>query len=96
MDKNLSDVLRGMPDNYILPFYWQLGNHRDKLREQIAEIASCGVGALCVESRPHKEFAKDGWWADMDIILDECEKRGMKVWVLDDDHFPTGHANGMI
>lgn len=32
----------------------------------------------------------------MDIILDECEKRGMKVWVLDDDHFPTGHANGMI
>ena len=69
MDKNLSDVLRGTPDNYILPFSWQLGNHRDKLREQIAEIASCGVGALCVESRPHKEFAKDGWWADMDIIL---------------------------
>ena len=96
MDKNLSDVLRGTPDNYILPFYWQLGNHRDKLREQIAEIASCGVGALCVESRPHKEFAKDDWWADMDIILDECEKRGMKVWILDDDHFPTGHANGMI
>ena len=29
MDKNLSDVLRGTPDNYILPFYWQLGNHRD-------------------------------------------------------------------
>ena len=25
MDKNLSDVLRGTPDNYILPFYWQLG-----------------------------------------------------------------------
>jgi len=32
----------------------------------------------------------------MDIILAEAEKRGMKVWLLDDDHFPTGHAAGMI
>ena len=32
----------------------------------------------------------------MDIILAESEKRGMKVWILDDDHFPTGHAVGQI
>ena len=96
MDKRLSDVLNGTPDNYILPFFWQMGTHRDTLREQIAEIESCGIGAICVESRPHKEFAGEGWWADMDIILDECEKRGMKVWILDDDHFPTGHANGLL
>ena len=90
------DVLNGTPENYILPFFWQMGTHRDTLRKQIGDIASCGVGAICVESRPHKEFAGEGWWADMDIILDECEKRGMKVWILDDDHFPTGHANGLL
>ena len=28
------------------------------------------------------------------IILDEAEKRGMKVWILDDKHFPTGFAAG--
>ncbi|MCG7381719.1 hypothetical protein [Paenibacillus sp. ACRRY] len=32
----------------------------------------------------------------MDIIMDEARKRGMKVWLLDDDHFPTGHAAGKI
>ena len=32
----------------------------------------------------------------MDIILSEAKKRGMKVWLLDDDKFPTGHAAGLI
>lgn len=32
----------------------------------------------------------------MDIILAEAEKRNMKVWILDDDHFPTGHAVGQV
>jgi hypothetical protein len=32
----------------------------------------------------------------MDVIIDEAKTRGMQVWILDDDHFPTGHANGMV
>lgn len=32
----------------------------------------------------------------MDVILDEARKRGMKVWILDDSHFPTGYANGAM
>ena len=32
----------------------------------------------------------------MDIILDEAKKHGMKVWILDDSHFPTGFANGAL
>lgn len=32
----------------------------------------------------------------MDIILAEAEKRGMRVWILDDKHFPTGYANGIL
>lgn len=32
----------------------------------------------------------------MDVILDEARKRGMKVWILDDSHFPTGFANGAV
>ena len=94
IDSRLRDVLRGNEDNYLLPFYWQHGNHRDKIPEQIARIRASGCRALCVEARPHPEFAREGWWRDMDVILAECEKRGMKVWILDDKHFPTGYANG--
>ena len=30
----------------------------------------------------------------MDIIIDECKKLGMEIWILDDEHFPTGYAAG--
>ena len=96
IDSRLSDVLSGNEDNYLLPFYWQHGNHRAKIPEQIARIRASGCRALCVEARPHPDFCRDGWWGDMDVILSECEKRGMKVWILDDKHFPTGYANGAV
>lgn len=32
----------------------------------------------------------------MDVIMDEARRRGMKVWILDDSHFPTGFANGAV
>ncbi len=49
-----------------------------------------------MESRPHNFFCEEQWWEDMDVILEEAEKRGMRVWILDDKHFPTGYANGLI
>ena len=96
MDKRLSEVLAGKEANYLLPFYWQHGDHTHLIPEQIQRIYDSGCRALCVESRPHPDFVGDTWWRDMDVILAEAEKRGMKVWILDDDKFPTGHAAGMI
>ena len=96
MDSKLKDILKGCYDNYLMPFFWQHGDHTDKLPEQIQLIYDSGCRAFCVESRPHPDFAGEGWWRDMDIILAEAKKRGMKVWLLDDDKFPTGHAAGLI
>lgn len=96
MDRRLSDVLAGREDNYLLPFYWQRGNHHERIPEQIERIFRSGCRALCVESRPHPDFCGEGWWRDMDLILSECEKRSMKVWILDDKRFPTGFANDAI
>lgn len=79
-----------------MPFFWQHGDHTEKLPEQIRLIYESGCRAFCVESRPHPDFAGEGWWRDMDIILAEAKKLGMKVWLLDDDKFPTGHAAGLI
>ena len=95
-DVRLAQVLSGKEENYLLPFYWQHGTHRDRIPAQVQRIWESGCRALCVESRPHPDFCGPDWWADMDIILAECEKRDMKVWVLDDKRFPTGYANGLI
>ncbi len=63
---------------------------------KIEKIYQSGIRAVCVESRPHEGFCGPSWWEDMDLILRECEQRQMKVWLLDDKHFPTGYANGIL
>ena len=96
MNKQLNDILTGNGSNYLLPFFWMKDLGPDKLRQRVAEVADSGCRAFCVESRTHDDFVGEHWWRDMDILLDEAEKRGMQVWVLDDKHFPTGYANGLV
>ena len=89
-------TLKGQGDNYILPFFWQHGETEEVLRDYMRAISEANIGAVCVESRPHPDYVGDKWWQDMDVILDEARKRDMKVWILDDSHFPTGFANGAM
>ncbi len=85
-----------LKENHLLPFFWQHGEDEATLRKYVGVIQDTGCNAFCVESRPHPDFCGDKWWTDMDVILDEAKARGMKVWILDDSHFPTGFANGAI
>lgn len=96
MEKKLQEVLNNQADNYIAPFFWQHGEDDAVLKEEMDKIFQSGIRAVCVESRPHEDFGKDGWWEDFDLIMAEADKRGMKVWLLDDKHFPTGYANGLV
>lgn len=80
----------------IAPFLWMRGEDHKVIREELDRIRECGIRAVCVESRPHPDFLGEGWWADMDFIMEEAGKNDMQVWLLDDAHFPTGYANGMI
>ncbi len=96
MNNKIIKNLNGKTDNYILPFFWQHGESEQVLRTYMQAIHNSNIGAVCVESRPHPDFAGDGWWRDMDIILEEARKRKMKVWILDDSHFPTGYCNGAL
>lgn len=96
MSDRLMQVLAGEEENYILPFFWQHGEDAATLREYVRAIYGCGIRAFCVESRPHPDFAGPGWWRDLDVILEVAKALGMKVWILDDSHFPTGIANGAL
>ena len=95
-NKTIARLLAGESDNHILPFFWQHGEDETTLRKMMAAIDGAHCRAVCVESRPHPDFCGPQWWADMDVILDEARNRGMRVWILDDSHFPTGYANGAV
>ena len=77
--------------NYIFPFFWQHHESEDVLRTYMKVIDEANIKAVCIESRPHPEFCQEGWWHDLDIIFDEAIKREMKVWILEDSHFPSGY-----
>lgn len=92
MRKNRADKM----NNYLYPFFWQHGETEDVIKTYMDKIHESGMQGVCVEARPHPEFVGDGWWHDMDIILAKAKEHDMKVWILDDSHFPTGYANGRI
>lgn len=96
MNTKIRKLLNNEGTNYIFPFFWQHGENEAVLRKYMGKIDEANIKAVCVESRPHPDFCGSGWWRDMDIILDEAKKRNMKVWILDDSHFPTGYANGAM
>lgn len=84
-----------MPD-VLFPFFWQHGEEHSILGEYMEKIAGCGIKGICIEARPHPDFVGDRWWSDMDFIVQKAKNLGMKIWVLDDSHFPTGYANGRV
>lgn len=94
--EGLRDVLMGREGNSIMPFFWQHGETQGTLEEYMERIRECGCGGVCVEARPHPEFGKDGWWEDVGFIVNKAKRDGMEVWILDDSHFPTGFANGLV
>ena len=81
---------------YVFPFLWMKGEGREVIAEEIEKIYQTGIREICIESRPHPHFLENPWWQDMDFVMEEAKKRDMKVWLLDDAHFPTGYANGLI
>lgn len=95
MDR-IDRIINNEYDNHIMPFLWMHGEDEIVIREYILKIYESGIRSVCIESRPHEEFLAEKWWKDVDIILEECERFGMTVWILDDKHFPTGYAAGKI
>lgn len=90
------DNLNGSEGSYILPFFWQHGESEAILREYMNCIYNANIREVCLEARPHPDFAGEAWFRDLDVILDEAKKLGMKLWILDDAHFPSGQAAGKM
>lgn len=89
-------VLGGTYDNHVLPFLWLKGEARETITEYLEQIAGADIREVCLESRTHPDFCRDGWWSDLRFIIGECKRLGLKIWLLDDAHFPTGYANGAL
>lgn len=96
MPKFYQRVLAGSYENHVLPFLWQKGESHEVIADYLERIASCDIHEVCLESRTHPDFMGEGWWRDLDFIIERCRDLGLKIWLFDDAHFPTGCANGAL
>ena len=97
MNARLEKALNTNGSHNILPFTWAItGIDVEKTIEQMRIIKSCGIDSVCIESRTFHDFAGETWWPFIESIMQEARKTGMRVWILDDTHFPTGCAAGWI
>lgn len=56
MNEKVQKLLEGKGGNYIFPFFWQHGEDEAVLCDYMRAINECGIGAVCVESRPHPDY----------------------------------------
>ena len=86
---------QGMTRENTGPLFWLHGDETEaRLREYVGRVDESGQGILTIESRPHIDWMRAGWWRDVDIVLDECKKRGMKMMVFDDYWWPSQGMGG--
>ncbi len=94
--KGLYDNLKGEYGSFSAPFLWLHGEPVNEVIDEIHAIYNIGIRSVCLESRTYEDFCGDAWWRDLSVIFEECKKLGMRVWILDDKHFPSGYANGIF
>lgn len=96
MDSLLRECIDSEENSYIFPFLWMSEQTKEEIYEEILAIKNAGIKEFCIESRTHNEFIKEKWWEDFGYVLEIAKENDMKVWLLDDKHFPTGFAGGAL
>ncbi|MBQ4452061.1 MAG: hypothetical protein II912_06785 [Clostridia bacterium] len=96
MDAKLKNILTDTKgSDGLLPFIWLMTKaDTGQMVGMLKTVKSCGMNAVCVESRTFDDFAGESWWPLITAILEEAKRLNMRVWILDDTHYPTGYACG--
>ncbi|RED59100.1 glycosyl hydrolase [Cohnella phaseoli] len=80
--------------------FWFL-NHdykKEELEWQLEEMKRQGVGGVVLHSRHGKsaEYMSREYLDMLAFCTEECKKRGMEVWLYDEDNWPSGTFGGKL
>ncbi|MFD0713568.1 glycosyl hydrolase [Paenibacillus sp. GCM10027626] len=84
------------PPRSIAPLLWYHGEEQSLILEEIARMDEMGCGGFVIESRPHRDYLGKQWWDDLQVSIAEAKRRGMEVWIFDEEFFPSGIAGGRV
>lgn len=95
-DNRLFENLLGVQYDYLAPFFWIHGESEELLVKELDALYDSNIRSVCFESRVHPDFCGDKYWRDMRFLLDECRKRNLRAWILDDVLCPSGTCNNLL
>ncbi|HEY3370797.1 MAG TPA: glycosyl hydrolase [Prolixibacteraceae bacterium] len=65
---------------------------------QMKEFKKAGIGGVFVHPRPGllTEYLSDDWFHLFDFTVQKGKELGMKVWIYDENSYPSGFAGGHV
>lgn len=92
--------LKNVPAEYRSVPFWSWNGELDeqKLCEQIEDMQDKGMGGFIIHARAGltTEYMGEKWFSCVERCVQEAKKRGMYVWLYDENGWPSGFAGGKL
>lgn len=77
---------------------WNDEMTEERIREQLREMKANGMGGAFVNPRPGlvNPYLSEEWFSLWSAALDESEKLGLKLYIYDENSYPSGFAGGHV
>lgn len=87
------------PEHTACPFwFWNGDLNPDEIVRQIHLMHEKGIRAFMIHARKGLTvpYLSEEWFERCRIAIEEAAKLGMKVWIYDEDNWPSGYAGGKV
>lgn len=99
-DNNLRDNFMNPPEGYgMVPFwFWNDDLDEEHLLFQMKEMKEKGIEEFIIHARLgiRVVYLSDVWFEKVRFTLEKAEALGMKVWIYDEENWPSGYAGGRV
>ncbi len=99
MDR-LIEKLKDVPAQYRSAPFWSWNGELEpnELCRQIAKMQENGMGGFVIHARAGltDEYMGEKWFECIEVCIQEAKRRGMYVWLYDENGWPSGFAGGKL
>ncbi len=96
MKRRIYECLNNQTGSHLLPFLWYTGESAELVCRELETLQQIGIKEVTLENRGGDWFCTEPWFQMLETALLTARKLGMRIWLLDDDHVPTGSANNSL
>jgi hypothetical protein len=96
----LKNLMADPPSEYRSAPLWDWNEQisEEGIDFQLKEFKKVGIGGVFVHPRPGllTEYLSDDWFHLFDYTVQKGKELGMKVWIYDENSYPSGFAGGHV